>query len=357
MIRPLLCGSLLLLQATAAPPQRIVMDVSVVDKKGVPITGLTAADFTILEDDKPVAIASVEHVIVASDGNSSADKDGRIAVLFLDDATPAPTGEGKQAREIANQFISALGSADVAGVIFATGGSGVQSLTTDRATLRAAVARFEQRIGQWMTSSSDTNGRLARGGFDQFDQGAISLYRTMLQSLRRLIDRLAVIENRRKAVVMISTGVPYTPPEPRKIAADDPTGTADAVLEDLRGVIRAAQRSKVTIYTVDPGGLRLSTSTLDEVTSLTAEAPAPRVSAAGQANQAFLRSLSISTGGFATMNTNNTKAAATEILRDLSGYYMVSFDAGQRVDRFHSITVRVTRPGVTVRVRPGYWPR
>ena len=349
---PLVLGSLLILQAPIVPPQRVVMDVSVVDKKGNAVPGLTAADFTILEDDKPVPIASVEQVLVAADNS----QDGRIAVLFLDDATPAPTGEGKQAREIANQFLSALGPMDVAGVIFATGGSGVQSLTTDRASLRAAVGRFEQRIGQWMTSSSDTNNRLTRGGFDQFDQGAISLYRTMLQSLRRLVDRLAVIENRRKAVVMISTGVPYTPPAPQKIATDDPTGTADAVLEDMRGVIRAAQRAKVTIYTVDPGGLRLSTSTLDEVTSLTAEAPAPRVSAAGQANQAFLRSLSMNTGGFATVNTNNTKAAATDILRDLSGYYMVTFDTAERVERFHSITVRVNRPGATVRSRPGYWP-
>jgi VWFA-related protein len=327
------------------------MDVSVVDKKGSPVTGLTAADFSILEDDKPVAVSSVEHVVVAE-----TTQDGRIAVLFMDDATPAPTGEGKQAKEIANQFISALGPTDVAGVIFATGQSGVQSLTTDRAALRAAVGRFEQRIGQWMTSSSDTNGRLARGGFDQFDQGAVSLYRTMLQSLRRLVDRLAVIENRRKAIVMISTGVPYTPPDPRKIAADDPTGTADAVLEDLRGVIRAAQRAKVTIYTVDPGGLRLSTASLDEVTSLTAEAPAPRVSAAGQNNQAFLRSVSTNTGGFATMNTNNTKAAATEILRDLSGYYMVTFETGDRAERFHPVTVRINRPGAVVRARPGYWP-
>lgn len=348
----LLFGLLLVLQTPAAPAPRVIMDVSVVDKKGNPITGLTAADFTILEDDKPVPVSSVEQVIVPAEG----PQDGRIAVLFMDDATPAPTGEGKQAREIANQFISALGPADVAGVIFAGGGSGVQSLTTDRASLRAAVGRFEQRIGQWMTSSSDTNNRLARGGFDQFDQGAVSLYRTMLQSLRRLVDRLAVIENRRKAIVMISTGVPYTPPAPQKIAVDDPTGTADAVLEDLRGVIRSAQRSKVTIYTVDPGGLRLSTSSLDEVTSLTAEAPAPRVSAAGQANQAFLRSLSMNTGGFATMNTNNTKAAATEILRDLSGYYMVTFSTDQQVDRFHQITVRVNRPGATVRSRPGYWP-
>src|SRR4051794_13673063 len=104
--------SLLALQAVAAPAQRVVMDVSVVDKRGNPVTGLTAADFTILEDDKRVPVSSVEHVVVSAD----TAQDGRIAVLFMDDATPAPTGEGKQAKEIANQFINALGPSDVAGV-------------------------------------------------------------------------------------------------------------------------------------------------------------------------------------------------------------------------------------------------
>jgi VWFA-related protein len=339
-------------QAPALPSQTVVVDVSVVDRKGKPVTGLTAADFTVLEDDKPVRVAQVTDVTAAQ----ATETDGRIAVLFLDDATPAPTGEDKQAKEIANHFIDALAPMDVAGVIFAANASGVSSLTTDRAALKAAVSRFQPRIGQFSVANSDTGGRLSRGGYDRFDSGAVSLYRTTLQSLHRLIGRLAVIENRRKAIVMISAGLPFAPPDPRKIAIDDPTGTADAVIEDMRAVIRAAQRAKVTIYTVDPGGLRLATPPLDDVTSLTAEAPAPRTTAVGQANQAFLRSLSLNTGGFATLNTNDTRAPARSILLDLSGYYMVGFESDQSGNRFRAISIRVNRPGVTVRARPGYWP-
>ena len=331
--------------------QSVVMDVSVVDKKGVPVPGLTAADFVVLEDAKPVRVTAVESITV-----SSADAEGRVAVLFMDDSTPSPTGEGRQAREIAHHFINALGPSDVAGVLFAAGASGVQSLTTDRVSLRAAVNRFESRVGNWTTNNAENRGRLERGGFDRYDSASISLYRTTLQSLVRLIGRLSVIENRRKAIVMISSGIPFTPPDPRKLAVDDPTGTADAVLEDMRTVIRLAQMARVTIYTVDPGGLRLAASAFDEVTSLTAEAPAPRVTALGKANQAFLRSLSINTGGFATVNTNETRAAATEIMKDLGGYYMIRFDSDQAIDRFRPVTVKVNRPGVTVRARPGYWP-
>lgn len=347
-----------LLVAVQAPPparvQTVVMDVSVVDKKGKPVPGLTAAEFVVVEDDKPARVTGVEGVSVSDEGAAPAD--GRIAVLFMDDATPSQTGEEKQAKEIATRFVDALGPMDVAGVLFAVNPSGVQALTTDRAALKAAINRFTQRVGQWSTSNSDSGGRLTRGSFDRFDSASTALYRTTLQALLRLVNRLAAVENRRKAIVMISAGVPYAPPDPRRIAADDPTGTADAVLEDIRDVIRAAQRAKVTIYTVDPGGLRLTSQPFDDVASLTAEAPAPRVSAAGQANHAFLRSLSINTGGFATVNTNDTRAPARTILGDLSGYYMVSFESPQAADRFRSVTVRVNRPGVVVRARPGYWP-
>ena len=344
---------MLILAAAALVAQSVVIDVSVVDKNGRPVAGLTAADFVVVEDEKPVRVVRVDHV--GGPGDRAA-ADGRIAVLFLDDATPSATGEEKQAKEIANHFVDALGPMDVAGVIFAANASGLQSLTTDRATLKAAIARYRQRVGQWSMADTDARGRLARGGYDRFDAGATALYRTTLQTLTRLVGRLAAIEDRRKAVVMISAGVPFVPPDPRKIATDDPTGTADAVIEDMRALIRTAQRAKVTIYTVDPGGLRLTPQPLDEVTSLTAEAPAPRVGAEGQPNQAFLRSLSLNTGGFATLNTNDTKAPARNILGDLSGYYLVAFESAQQADRFRSLTVRVNRPGVTVRVRPGYWP-
>src|SRR3569832_1590712 len=97
--------TLALSQAPAAPAQTVVVDVSVVDKKGKPVAGLTASDFTVIEDDRPVSIVRVEDVSLTQPANA---QDGRIAVLFLDDATPSPTGEEKQVKEIANHFVAAL---------------------------------------------------------------------------------------------------------------------------------------------------------------------------------------------------------------------------------------------------------
>jgi VWFA-related protein len=351
MIRIALLPVFLLLVCSSSQTATIVMDVSVVDRKGQPVMGLTAADFEVLEDRRPMRVTAVQGVSVSGDGGSLAD--GRITVLFLDDATPSPTGEENQAKEIAAHFVDRLEANDLAGVIFAATPSGAGNLTADRVTLKTAIGRYKQRIGQFTMPNPEST-RLSRGSYDRFDTGATALYRTTLQSLKRVIERLAVVENRRKAVVMISAGIPFVPPDPRRIATDDPTGTSESVIEDLRAVIRAAQQSKVTIYTIDPGGLRLSGQHFDD-TTLTSDAPST-VSAVGQANQSFLRSLSMNTGGFATMNTNDTSLPAANILKDLSGYYMVTFESDQAGDRFRPVTIKVKRSGVTVRSRPGYWP-
>ena len=203
--------------------------------------------------------------------------DGRIVVIFLDDATPSPAGEEDRAKEIARRVVDSLGPRDVAGVIFAGGGSGLQTLTDDRTVLRSAVAKFRQRVGQWTVSDpNDPFSRLARGGFDQFDRGATALYRTTLQSLRRLTQRLAVVPNCRKGVVMISAGIPIVPTDPRKVATEDPGGAADSIMSDFRDLLRDAQRSQVTLYPVDPGGLRLTSPAGDEPVRLAASGGAAR---------------------------------------------------------------------------------
>jgi VWFA-related protein len=345
--------------------ETIVMDVSVLDRKGEPVRGLTVEDFSILEESKPLRVTTFERVELpgamppatnTSAGAAQPAVDGRIVVIFLDDATPSPAGEEDRAKEIAWRVIESLGPRDVAGVIFAGGGSGLQALTDDRAVLRSAVAKYRQRVGQWtVTDPTDRFSRLTRGGFDQFDRGATALYRTTLQSLRRLTQRLAVVPNCRKGIVMISAGIPMVPTDPRKVATEDPGGAGDAIMSDFRDLLKEAQRSQVTLYPVDPGGLRLISPAGDEPVRLSAEAAPPRVSAAGVANHAFLRSVSLNTGGFATLNNNDTEAAARGILQDLTAYYLIGFEPSRAERPYRSVAVRVNRPGVHVRARPGYW--
>lgn len=112
---------LLSLQARSAQTFRtttdlVLLDVVVLDEERRPVTGLTAADFTVLDE-------------------------GRLVVILMDRSISAgPATE--VAREIARAAVGGLGPADLAAVVtssgFATEGM-VQNFTHDRPLLLSAI--------------------------------------------------------------------------------------------------------------------------------------------------------------------------------------------------------------------------
>jgi len=55
------------------------------------------------------------------------------------------------------------------------------------------------------------------------------------------------------------------------------------------------------------------------------------------------------------VNTNKIREALARVVDDLSSYYLLGYYSTGRLDgKYHSITVRVKRPGVSVRARRGY---
>jgi VWFA-related protein len=133
----------------------VLVDVSVLDNDRRPIHGLTAADFTILEDGHPRSVATMSEINapdtvtpvgvavpagswvreVPADVESNAIPDGgRLLALVLDDALPMAPGEGVRARELALDVIDRLAPADVAAVVFTSGREQNQNFTSDQAT-------------------------------------------------------------------------------------------------------------------------------------------------------------------------------------------------------------------------------
>ena len=66
--------------------------------------------------------------------------------------------------------------------------------------------------------------------------------------------------------------------------------------------------------------------------------------------------LADNTDGRAIVNRNDLAAGMKQIMRDASGYYLLGYTstAAPTDGRFHTIDVRVKRPGVEVRSRKGY---
>jgi VWFA-related protein len=166
----------------------------------------------------------------------------------------------------------------------------------------------------------------------------------------------------RKSILLFSEGVAIPP----------------AVHRLFLGVIDAANRANVSIYTMDAAGLRAESEQgkiRDEVNKAggrTLNAGSNRDSKANEPltkelekNEDVLRQdphtglgeLSQGTGGTLFENTNNLRTGFDRLDSDLRNYYLIGYSPANFTydGKFRSIDVKVKRPGVTVSARKGYF--
>jgi VWFA-related protein len=129
----------------------------------------------------------------------------------------------------------------------------------------------------------------------------------------------------------------------------------------LREIEDEANRANTSFYPIDPRGLVV----FDEQI-----VPSAGVGVGRSANPTVgpledqqrltarhesLRDLALATDGLALLETNNFAAGMRRIADDLSAYYLLGYYSTGKLDgKFHSISVRVKRPGVQVRARRGF---
>lgn len=319
----------------------VQLDVTVLDEHRQPVLGLTADDFTIVEGGTVQPIVSFSPVDlpprlvggaawvheVAPDVASNHQDTQRVVIVVMDDCHIAfDPGDAGTARRIAAQTIDHLGPTDMAAVVFTASRRQGQEFTSDRARLRAAVARFTPRGGVAPPHRFSAS-RTASGGvpLGSSSGGPCSSFRTIEQTMQNTAEALRDWAGWRKTLVFIS---PFTP----VFRAD----AVDTVVDiGVWGrVFDAMQEANVTVYQFDPRGLEVGADITQDL-GMFADA----------------------TGGATIRNTNAPEAAVPQMFRENSSYYMIGFQPVDttRNGRFRSIDVRVNRPGVTVRTRSGYF--
>ena len=147
----------------------------------------------------------------------------------------------------------------------------------------------------------------------------------------------------------------------------------------LKSAISEANRANVSIYAIDARGL-LTGSDMHEARDMLQDAvqtsqrqnmsrgnrPVTREevmvsdtaeSAIRMNTQATLAELAESTGGALIGNSNDLRKGITRAVGDLSGYYEAAYTPANRNfdGRFRRISIKVSRPGVTVQARSGYF--
>jgi hypothetical protein len=121
--------------------------------------------------------------------------------------------------------------------------------------------------------------------------------------------------------------------------------------QQFRLMLDEANRANTSFYPVDPRGLAVFDTPIgpDKPPSIVVDQKML------QTRIGSLRTLADLTDGLAIVSSNNIAAGLKRVVDDLTSYYLLGYYASGKLDgKFHSISVRVKRPGVRVRARRGY---
>ena len=146
----------------------------------------------------------------------------------------------------------------------------------------------------------------------------------------------------------------------------------------FHAAMATANRAQVAVYVLDPSGLSIEAENAKMEASLAQSGDvsfeqqikrnravtrdeallSQTTEAIGYQNRlGVLRNLAESTGGALIANTNDLRPGLARVGDDIRSHYELAYSPTNAVEdgRFHALTVRVTRPHVTVQARSGYY--
>jgi hypothetical protein len=240
-------------------------------------------------------------------GSNVQTQESRAFVLVVDDDS-FRVGTERALREAADTFLDQLGPTDrIALVTMPYGGTRV-SLTTEQEAVRASLAGI---IGQ--APSNETA-----------DEMACRSRRT-LDSLRGLFEGFAASPS---PVTVAFFSASMVGPNEQVIRSQQSVATCALLPETFRQVGTAAADAGARVYIIEPVGIANQIAGLDNLAGVTGGV---RLALGGTEDNAF-----------------------TRMLRETSAFYRIAFepDPSQRNGSVQRIELKVSRPDVTVRVRP-----
>ena len=340
-------GALLLAQQPQQPPpqqpqppvfraktSQVRVDVTVIDRKGEPVTNLTKDDFEVLEDGERQSIATLKLIEangVAPDGDMSlairshahaeaeaARDDVRVFVIFWDEYHIGQMIPAIRAREALTQFVqTAFGATDLVAIVDQLTPTDSIRFTRDRRDLADQVHQLKGRQGVYLPPrSAMEEAQLSRGSSVEIVRSQVSA-----SALEATISYLGSIKEGRKSILLVSQTIGRV-----GISQQDTVTWLD-------NAIRAANANNTTIYSLDPRGLDMNLRPSD-----------------------ILLSLATQTGGKQFAN-NYPAASLREIVKNASAFYLLGYSSAKNPSdgKFHKIAVHVKRPGVEVKARTGYF--
>lgn len=298
----------------------VLMDVTVTDKRGNPVRGLKVSDFRIFDNNKPQKIASFEEnserdtvpgvQAVPALGVYSNDyvvHPPRVLNIVLLDLTNISIEDQMYLNYQLGKLFDALRPDEPVAIYARTAGASIllQSFTSDRALLRAAIKRVIPR-------------------FPPPDREYLSDF----QTLRQIELYLQQIPGR-KNVLWFSGGSTLFLPDAAPLST----------LNGWRDVYDELESQRIAIYPIDARGL-------------TTAVPPGML-----AQHAIMSNVAEATGGRAVYDYNGLALAAGQIVDNDSAYYTLTYAPRDFVynNKWHKVRITVRETDYTLSYRRGYF--
>jgi VWFA-related protein len=329
-------------QAAQPPPFRggtnlVQVDAIVTDDNRLPVTDLTAADFELLDDGKPVTIDRVRFLGAAEypadatlapirtheDEEREASRDDvRVYAIVLDDYHVQRLNELRVIEPLL-AFVRQLPPTDLVAVFYPLDSVTDVAFSRDREKVARAIRAFYGRRGEYFPPKypvEEVHLRYPRD-IERFRREIVNT------ALEGLATHLGGIKQGRKTVIFVSEGFTQQ-------------------VDDVRDLYQAASRANVAFYPLDPRGLTMSNG----------RTTGAQIMSGLVSDRDAMETLASETGGRAIVQKNDIAAALGQVIRDSRAYYLIAYESPHPDDgKFHKVTVRVKHPRVTVFARNGYW--
>lgn len=356
----------------------VVETVTVKDKDGRPLTGLTAKDFELTEDGVPQeirflefqkleavplapAIPPAQHVaplprltrtqISPEPERSNRYRDRRLLALYFD-LTAMPAPDQIRAFQAAKQFVrQQMSEADLVAILAFTSGSVqvLEDFTADRsrllATLETLIVGEDENAPAGDSANRSDSGAAFGQNDSEFNIFFTDRQLSALQSAASMLGRL----NQKKSLIYFASGLRLN-------------GSNNQA--QLTATINAAIRSGVSFWPIDARGLtaqaplgdaaRGSPGGLSVYTGTAANAAQSQL----QRSQDTLWTLAADTGGKALLDSNDLGRGIVQAQQAVSSYYILGYyTTNDKLDgKFRRIRITL-RPGLSARLdyRQGFW--
>jgi VWFA-related protein len=373
----------------------VTSDIIVRDDKGNFIPDLKKEEFEIYEDGVKQDITSMTVVtggrvtnvlapppppppegIILPPSRPKTDVSGRIFLFFVDDLHLQFHNTGR-VRELFKRISKELvHDGDMFGIVSSGPSSIAIDMTYDKARLDEAIKKI---AGNELKPTDIINGPSGAEGPSEVRYRAHVAFSTV----NDLLNNLNSVTNRRKALIYVSDGYDFNPFQDSRLGLMDPSSPfaqnemrrnerqstedgsandpltnqqkqsevfADADLaRELGELTRQANRSNVTMYTIDPRGL-VGMGDIDE------QVDPQQWNEYVRKTQDSLRVIAEETGGIAVVNQNDFSKALKRIDAETSDYYVLGYysknpDASKRR---RQVEVKVARKGASTWFRKEY---